>query len=337
MTLLFFEGFENKEPAGRAGMSYDRAVSFVTGRTSGSAMTCATTSATQLSIPVVSSAVDTWIFSGAFRLDNLGSAAITLLSLVSSASGNQGMVDIAGVTGALRLTPGGVATISTDYVMQVGEWARIDLVSYPHVTAGFIQLWVNGVMIAEHTGRNSATTQSTEVASARIAVGNLNTTRLSVDDVYLANGQGPAPYNGRIGDVRIESLVPSGNGSSSQFAGSDGNSVDNYALVDELPAVTTDYVTGVAWQKDLYQYSNLSVPAGVVHAVQLHHVGNKLDAGAAELVPVHKLGATEHDDSPMGLGLTPVYGQGAIRTVDPDGNPWTVASVNAAEFGYKVV
>lgn len=339
MALLFFEGFENKEPAGRLNLSYGipgANVGFVAGRSSGSAVRCTAAVANAFArVNWASASSGKFTVSAAFRVDAIVST-LDLIKLSTPTGGNDHVTLTLLATGALRLSSS-AGSVTSAYTMAVGEWARVDLIAnVAESPDGWAECWVNGVKVCEQAGDTRNNNEAGAIGSAILGLGPTNGTRVTIDDVYVTDGTGPAPYNGRIGDVRIETIVPTGNGSKSQFVGSDGNSVDNYQLVDEMPASSTDYVTSAnAGDQDLYAMGDLSIPTGVVHAVQVHYLASKTDSGAASLIPLTKLGATVHKDANLGLGLTPVYAASSIRTVDPDGAAWTVAKVNAAEFGVE--
>lgn len=65
---------------------------------------------------------------------------------------------------------------------------------------------------------------------------------LYVDDIAMNDTSGSSD-NSWCGDGKVIALTPNGDGDSSQWLGSDGNSTNNYQLVDELPPSNTDYVT----------------------------------------------------------------------------------------------
>jgi hypothetical protein len=77
------------------------------------------------------------------------------------------------------------------------------------------------------------------------------------DDLGINNTSGGSD-DSWCGDGKIVCLTPDGNGTYSQFIGSDGNSVDNYLLVDETPPDDdTSYVeTTVSGDKDSYEMSD---------------------------------------------------------------------------------
>lgn len=81
-----------------------------------------------------------------------------------------------------------------------------------------------------------------------------------LDDIALNdtnNGDGKGD-NSWCGDGHIIALTPNGNGTTNQWTGSDGNSTDNYLLVDERPANNdTDYVEdSTTGNRDMYAMSD---------------------------------------------------------------------------------
>ena len=85
------------------------------------------------------------------------------------------------------------------------------------------------------------------------------------DDFYLMTGSGDTP----LGDIVIETLYPNGNGNANQFVGSDGDSTNNYLLVNETGApVTSSYVAdSTSGHQDMYALTDLVTSAGTVLGV----------------------------------------------------------------------
>lgn len=159
---------------------------------------------------------------------------------------------------------------------------------------------------------------------------------LHTDDLYICDGTGGS-NNDFLGDTRIEALFPNGNGNSSVLVGSDGNSVDNYLLVDETnPNDDTDYVeSSTPGDKDTYTYTNLTPTTGTVYAVQPLMYARKTDAGARSIVSVARHSGTETDGAVKTLSSVYEYHHD-IRETKPGGGTWSISDVNGAEFGMKV-
>ena len=67
------------------------------------------------------------------------------------------------------------------------------------------------------------------------------TANYDYDDLYICDGTTVPgePVNDFLGDVRVDTLYPNGNGNSSQWVGQDANSTDNYLNVDDTLLPTT--------------------------------------------------------------------------------------------------
>lgn len=161
--------------------------------------------------------------------------------------------------------------------------------------------------------------------------------QVKIDDVYILDTAG-STCNDFLGDCKVETLRPSGNGTYAQGVGSDSNSTDNYALVDETTPSSTDYVgLTTAGHKDSYAYGDLASVSGTVHAVQTMMYGAKSDAGAATMRSLARLSggseATGATQSPS-TSYMPIYD---IMETKPGGGAWTVSDVNGAEFGVERV
>lgn len=167
--------------------------------------------------------------------------------------------------------------------------------------------------------------------------------RMVIDDIYALNEKttdalgNTSTLTDRLGDCRIEALSPNGNGNSSQLTGSDGNSTDNYLLVDEVtPDDDTTYVeSAVDNDKDTYAFANLASTSGGVAAVQTVTRARKTLAGTRQLAHVTRLSGTEVDSTDFTLAET--YGiQRFVFEKKPGGGAYARSDVNSAEFGVKI-
>lgn len=159
-------------------------------------------------------------------------------------------------------------------------------------------------------------------------------------DCYWLDTSGSAPYNDFMGDQVILTLLPNGNGATNQFTGSDGNSVDNYLLVDEAPWNTSDYVANAtAGQRDLYAFADCGI-AGTVHGVQAFAYVQKTDSGArsCKIIEREPVGPTVQASGTIALtaGAYATVQSGVFLT-DADGAAWTVAKVDAMQVGVETV
>lgn len=204
-------------------------------------------------------------------------------------------------------------------------------------TVGTLEVRVNGVVWLSLTGidtRNGGTATFGGIIFG--GVGNVNGATYNFDDLYVCDGSGATNLD-FLGDVRIQAILPSGDGNSSVLLGSDGNSVNNSLLVDEAtPNSDTDYVSSaVVGDKDTYAFGNVTPVSGTVYGVQVLPFARKDDAGVRSIVSVARVSATEVDGPAQALTTTYKY-YADVRETKPGGGAWTITDVNAAEFGVKV-
>lgn len=154
------------------------------------------------------------------------------------------------------------------------------------------------------------------------------------DDLYICDTSGSNNTN-FLGDCRIDTLLPTSDGTYTQFTPSTGTS--HYALVDESTPNTTDYNSdATSGDRDSYGFPDLSsLVSQTIFGVQINAAALKTDAGARNLGTMSRLSSTNKDGSGVALGTSQAY-VSEIQETDPASAAWTESNVNAAEFGVKV-
>jgi hypothetical protein len=204
-------------------------------------------------------------------------------------------------------------------------------------STGSIEVKVDGVSYIAATG--SLDTQNGGTGAwDRIALGSLCSSTY-LDDFYICDTNGSAPYNTFLGPVKIETLLAqAGNGANTGLTTSTGS--DHGALVDDALGSAngdTDYnFSANVGDKDTYAMSNMSL-TGTILAVQPFLYARKTDAGARSIAPVIRHSGTDAD----GTDKNPTTSYNWIGQIYTD-NPVTAApfadasEVNALEIGMKV-
>ena len=216
------------------------------------------------------------------------------------------------------------------------------------------------VTIHDTTGAYEVRLNNTNVLSAS-SVDTKNTANTTADTLYVqgrAGGFGGPTVNGGnarvlyadlvvmqganadfISDAKVNYYPPNGNGNYSQMTGSDGNSVDNYLLVDEAtPNADTDYnESSTVGNKDSYAATNISDTPSTIYAVSPIVTMKKDDAGSRSAATLLRSGTTDQDGATHTLGVSYAMYQD-IYEVDPNTSAaWTLANANASEPGFKVI
>lgn len=222
------------------------------------------------------------------------------------------------------------------FQVQANKWYYMELKVTLSDTVGVVQFRVDGVMRYSTSNFDTKNAGTKTVLDGVLFSAGSSPGTMVYDDLYICNGSG-STNNDFLGPIAIETKVPDGNGNSSQFVGSDADSVDNYLLVDEAAPNTSDYVeSATVGNKDTYSFADLTRTTGNVLAVQPTMYAQKSDAGTRTARLIARSGGNEglSDVKNLSVGWAAhsyPYDQ------DPNGNiNWTISSANAAEFGYQV-
>lgn len=214
-------------------------------------------------------------------------------------------------------------------------WFYLEIKAVIDNSSGSIEIKIDGVTKLNVTGVDTRLTTSTGCDKIIYTYQTTGGNR-QMDDLYICNASGSV-NNGFLGDVRVATLAPTGNGNSSQLVGSDGNSTDNYLLVDESPPNTTDYVaSATSGNKDSYVMGDLPGGAATILGVQQVARLIKTDAGAMSAKHLIRTAATNYTSAGFALStgwVTYTY----IRETNPNTSvAWSVAEVDAHEAGIEI-
>lgn len=333
MTLLLMEGFDLTD----FDLRYPTAST-----TSGATRfgTGASLRVVNYSVPIAFTA-SSEVFIGFAFLKGSATAQLNFRIGADGGSVNHMTVSI-GTLGSVTLRLGSesgtVLASVPDGSVTIGSWNYMEIRAIISDTVGVLDVRLNGSTssLVSFSGDTKNGGTSTNIDELEIHASG-GTQAWSVDDLYILNTSG-STNNTWLGDVRVVTVRPNGNGSSSQFVGSDGNSTDNYLLVDETAYSTADYTgSGTVGQKDLYAMSDLPAGTTSVFAVQEIFIGLKSDAGYGALKPVIRTNSTNYTGSAYPLSTSPLAFQPAIRETNPNtGVAWTPAEIDALEAGAEV-
>jgi hypothetical protein len=244
--------------------------------------------------------------------------------------------DLAG--GTFQFPMGSGTLLATSPVGTLdGNWHYVEMSATIHDSTGSVTVKVDGTTVLTFTGdtRNGGT--STNIDTVKFKAGRYNVDTvgtISIDDLYICDGTGTV-NNTFLGDVRVQSLLPSAAGSSTQWAVT--GAANNYTAAGESPYNDATYnSSSTVGQRDLYALTDLlSGTASVLGTQTVAHM-QKSDAGTASAKLAIKSGATVYYDTTQSLG-TSIAAYSQVREMDPATSAaWTVAAVNALEAGVEV-
>lgn len=243
-------------------------------------------------------------------------------------------VRLTGAVGGTLLIP------SIPNVWFPNSWHYIEFAAKIHATTGWVELRQDGVRIGRFDGDTDNAGSDQKIDHVDFNMDN-NAGEYYLDDVYILNEQGSV-NNSWLGDTRCFPLYPNGNGgSSTPLSGSDGNTTDNYLLVDEAGTPdSTDYVfSSTNGDQDTYTFQDLSVTLGTIRGVEVRMHAAKDDTGTKQLRSVTRRSATDSFGADKVLAAVPLYQTHTeMQELDPHAGPgaWTITNVNGTEWGIEV-
>jgi len=157
----------------------------------------------------------------------------------------------------------------------------------------------------------------------------------ALDDFWLLDSSGSAPYNNFLGPQQVVCFRPStGNGANTGLTPSTGT--DHGALVDDAVANDdTDYNGGGAGVKDTYLFDTSILAGKTINGVQLSLCAKATAAGTNTIAGVTRIGGTDYAGSTQAITTSYDYYQQPWGPRPSDGAAWTQADV--AEFGMSSI
>lgn len=331
MTLVYFEGFDAGDFSIRPGVSAGSAVGtststrFSSGRALSTAYTVSNYYWTK-SLTAVSQ-----LFMGvAFTA---GSAGLNndFFYLMGDAGATTHLTLRCPTTTSIAVYRGGTQ-LATATCPSISGWNYLEVSATIADSGGTCVVKVNGTSLISFTGDTKNAGTNSTIDTVRLT-GTTDNSAILYDDLYLCDSAGSSPYNTFLGDVRVDTLSPTGAGSSTQWTPDSGS---NYARVNEMPYSASNYVQdGTSGHRDTYALADLSGSPTVL-AVQNCVIAKKTDAGAMSLKLAVKSSSTVAYGTTTALGVSDAT-LTDLRTTDPaTSSAWVASGVNALEAGMEV-
>lgn len=246
-----------------------------------------------------------------------------------------------------NVTLGTLLGQSAPGVYSINQWFTFEWEVTISATVGTFQAWIDGAeVIALAVGQDTQTNPAfaTKAPYSAIKVSFINA--YCIDDAIFGDGidSGIAgkPNNARIGPAHVTAVLAEldsvvGGGFHKDFLLSTG--ADHGANVDDNPPNgDTDYNHSlIPTNRDSYTFPDIKIGTGDVYAVNVLPMVKKSDTFNTRLIkPLIRSGGT----TAVGVSQAVPDSQYEYRWQIYDGNPvgsvaWTVASVNAAEYGLE--
>ena len=250
-------------------------------------------------------------------------------------SGTVNHIQIRLFANSITVYRGGTLIASGVISMSQNIFGYIEIATLVADAGGSLIIRFNGVEVINFSGdtRNGGTLAGIDTLG--LGCSSVGTSIVYIDDMYVLDSTGSAPYNNFLGDVRVYMLNPTGAGTNTQWAPDTGS---NYARVNEVPYSAANYVqSGTSGQRDTYTMADLPGSGmGTIYGVQTNIIAKKTDAGSIAIKPTIISGGTTYYGTAKLLATNDTI-ISDIRTQDPNtSSSWTTAGVNALEAGMEV-
>lgn len=274
--------------------------------------------------------VSTFIGAFAYKIQSIAAGTSNIMRLVDNGTVQAAMAY--GEDGLVHCT-GTAAT----WPIFTGTYMHIEVKCTISSTAGLWIVKVNGDEVFNVSGINTrAGTGNNYCTQFECLTQNTNNHEVYYDDMVLMDNTG-STFNDFIGDKRIVEQLPTGDGSVVTMTPSTGSTL--YTTVDEATQNgDTDYIqSATPGERALFTFPALPVVTGQVLSADVLFTARKDDAGTRVLRGSAKSSGVNGNGADVSIGATYFRSRGEFLTDPNTGSAWTVAGVNAAEFGVEVV
>lgn len=232
------------------------------------------------------------------------------------------------ICGRADFTTNVIGSASAAATLTVGNFTFIEIEFTRHASAGVFKVYANGSLILNNTSANTGASSIDNIALQNPS----GSDGVTVDDWYIASGAT------RLGECRVQTLMPSADTATKQWTASTGT--NHAALVDEIPSNgDSDYISdSTVGNKDLFDLADLTdVPANIF-AVQPIMVARKDDATLREIRTNMKDGSTTTNGTTRAMASSYKLWADPLQLVNPDTTAaWTASDVNAMQLGVETV
>lgn len=278
------------------------------------------------------SAVSTRIIGFALYINNSGIAAGGIVNFLLAGTTQCDLRYTS--TGQLQVTRNGTVLGTSTFQMLTFVWYYIEISVTINGSTGAFDVHVNGTSVLSASGVNTANAGGTTTDSLKIGCTTGQGQNLNFDDLYILNTSGAA-NNTFLGDSRIVTQVPNSDGTHTAWTPSSGT--NRYSRVNEIPPDgDSSYIfDSTPGDENTFGFPATTISGtGVVAAVQVNMCARKDDVTTRSIEDLCHSGGSDFAGANIYALITTYLIYRQIRETDPaTGLAWTLAGVNAAQFG----
>lgn len=277
-----------------------------------------------------------WTVGFALNMDGNGARG-AMLTIYDSVSGQELLQAWVNSNGSVSAqVASGTYTSTATGLIPASAWAYVEAQIVISATVGSVEVRVNETTVISETGLNTA--WSGHTTADTVAIGNAingGAQNGLYDDLYVTDGNGTA-NTGFLGNIIVQAIWPNAPGASSQWTPSPY--ANNFANVnDETPdGDATTNQSGTVGQIDTFAHDEIRPASGTILGIQHVIAARTTTSTTHSVAAVEESGGTNYADT--GQSLQTGYEMLTFpHDTDPaTGAAFTIADLNAADFGYEL-
>ena len=274
----------------------------------------------------------TWVVGFAYQ--TMGSESGVLLQANDSAANNQLCVVITAANAIQLLRGGQYGTVlaTSSNALPLNAWNYIEIKMTIASSGGLFEVRVNESVWVTYSGN----TQSSTNANANYLQIKGRYAHCALMDFYICDGTG-SRNNTYLGDCRIDTVRPNTAGTYAQMTPQ--GSASNYANVNEttLDGDSSYNYSNTAGTQDSFVCSTVTSITGTIFGVQSNVAADKDDAGSRTVAATTRVSSTDYVGATQSVSTTYLYYRQIWEQNPYASANWTALTINASEFGYKVI
>lgn len=341
MALRFIDGangYDTSQITRKWTSNFSGTINATSGRRGGPGLRFANwNDATRLTLDLKS----TWVVGFGFRCTALPSVRRGLIgALLVSAGITQCSISLNAdgtITAHRDWPPSNVVLGTSTAMLTAGVYCYLEVRFVINDVAGSIEVRKDGVSILNVTNVDTQV-HATIAASDQfqfLITSSSEAGTIDFDDIYICDSSGII-NNNFLGDLRVDAVFPNGVGNSSMLTPSAGS---NWQNVDDDPAdddVTYNSASGTG-AIDTYAFPDIAPTVGTVHGLVSYLTMKKDEAAVHTAQAVIRRGSTNYPSTHKTLTTSYAMYQEVHETDPSTIAQWTIANVNAAEFGLELI
>ena len=219
--------------------------------------------------------------------------------------------------------------------MSVNSYHWVDIHYLLSNSTGVIEVWVDNTQVINVSNVNTTQNNVSNFSILNLGANNSITAYGYIDDLYVLDTTG-SYNNTRLGDSRIETLVPKSDTGLNNGTPSTGTT--HYNLVNKLPyASNANVLLGTtSGQEELYNMTQLAIIPPSIQAVKVKAITQQISSGINNVntIVVSNNIQNSGNSSITSTNKKQIYN---IFETDPNTlNAWTYSNINAMSCGIVI-